>query len=213
MSFDTNYAILIGRNFEIKVDATAVPAGLSYAEVTALDTKSAMRKIFQIPITITKPQILMGPDIRYDNLRFAPGHIERRFIAVPSGASWAEIQIKSSENVNPVHFICHLTQIMPQMRHTDTERHYSAKITAEEPFVRRFKVFAGRTLEFCLAQFWSGLGVACVDVEVRFHGLGLDGTNKITVNGGQGLASFNINSTLRLEDYAPKIKIGMYNIL
>jgi tripeptidyl-peptidase II len=45
--------------------------------------------LFRIPVTITKPIILPNSKVSFDNLSFSPGHIERRFIKVPDGATFA----------------------------------------------------------------------------------------------------------------------------
>jgi tripeptidyl-peptidase-2 len=54
-----------GRTFELRVDPTALPPGLHYAEVLAVNPDQEWRgPLFRVPVTVVKPQdLLQGPDI------------------------------------------------------------------------------------------------------------------------------------------------------
>lgn len=80
--------MLLGRDFQIRVDPTLLPAGFSFAEVQAFDCSNAEKgMVFSIPVTVTKATVVeKSLDLKY---QFTPGHIERTFVAVPEGAAWA----------------------------------------------------------------------------------------------------------------------------
>ncbi|TVU28818.1 hypothetical protein EJB05_20353, partial [Eragrostis curvula] len=86
-----------GRSFNIVVNPANISSGLHYYEVYGIDYKAPWRgPIFRVPITVIKPITLSGepPLLSASNLSFRSGHIERRFINVPYGASWAEFTMQ-----------------------------------------------------------------------------------------------------------------------
>jgi tripeptidyl-peptidase-2 len=44
--------------------------------------------VFEVPVTVVKPETVHN-EISYKKQHFAAGDIQRRFINVPEGASWA----------------------------------------------------------------------------------------------------------------------------
>ena len=51
--------------------------------------------------------------VKYDTVDFTPGSIIRKFIAVPSGASFAELTIKSKNRNTTARFYTHIMQLQP----------------------------------------------------------------------------------------------------
>lgn len=71
------------------------------------------------------------------------------------------------------------TQIMPHTRYSDTEARTYASLGAHARHVMSFKLTGAATLEITLSQFWSSLGEGALDVEVAFHGVGVQGSGVI----------------------------------
>ncbi|AQK73342.1 Tripeptidyl-peptidase 2 [Zea mays] len=104
-----------GRSFNIVVNPANISSGLHYFEVYGIDYKAPWRgPIFRVPITVIKPIALLGepPLLSISNLRFQSGHIERRFINVPFGASWAEVTMRTSAFDTPRRFFLDTVQIV-----------------------------------------------------------------------------------------------------
>ncbi|AQK73356.1 Tripeptidyl-peptidase 2 [Zea mays] len=168
-----------GRSFNIVVNPANISSGLHYFEVYGIDYKAPWRgPIFRVPITVIKPIALLGepPLLSISNLRFQSGHIERRFINVPFGASWAEVTMRTSAFDTPRRFFLDTVQICPLKRPVKWE----AVVTFSSPSSKNFSfpVEGGLTLELSIAQFWSS-GIAsheptCVDFEIVLHGISID---------------------------------------
>uniref|UniRef100_A0A0E0CPF6 tripeptidyl-peptidase II n=1 Tax=Oryza meridionalis TaxID=40149 RepID=A0A0E0CPF6_9ORYZ len=168
-----------GRTFNIVVNPVNISSGLHYYEVYGIDCKAPWRgPIFRVPITVIKPIALSGepPALTLSNLSFKSGHIERRFINVPIGASWVEVTMRTSAFDTPRRFFLDTVQICPLKRPIKWE----AVVTFSSPSLKNFSfpVEDGLTLELSIAQFWSS-GIAsheptCVDFEIVFHGISVD---------------------------------------
>uniref|UniRef100_A0A0E0K3A0 tripeptidyl-peptidase II n=1 Tax=Oryza punctata TaxID=4537 RepID=A0A0E0K3A0_ORYPU len=168
-----------GRTFNIVVNPVNISSGLHYYEVYGIDCKAPWRgPIFRVPITVIKPIALSGepPALSLSNLSFKSGHIERRFINVPIGASWVEVTMRTSAFDTPRRFFLDTVQICPLKRPIKWE----AVVTFSSPSLKNFSfpVEGGLTLELSIAQFWSS-GIAsheptCVDFEIVFHGISID---------------------------------------
>ena len=115
-----------GKGFEIKLACAKLPAGCHYAEVVGTDPArpASFGELFRIPITVIKPHADLRPAstppvYTYEHVHFTPGHIERRFVVPPQGATWATVRIeakrarRSREMAGPVTFMLHTTQLLP----------------------------------------------------------------------------------------------------
>nr|CAB3450616.1 unnamed protein product [Digitaria exilis] len=104
-----------GRSFNIVVNPANISSGLHYYEVYGIDYKAPWRgPIFRVPITVIKPITLLGepPLLSISNLSFRSGHIERRFINVPFGASWVEVTMRTSAFDTPRRFFLDTVQVV-----------------------------------------------------------------------------------------------------
>ncbi|CAG8454666.1 15829_t:CDS:10 [Acaulospora morrowiae] len=208
-----------GRVFEVKVDPSQLtPGELHFAEVQGYDTTCSERgPLFKIPVVVTKPSIITnGSKITYDNWAFGPGHIERRFLKVPEGATYADVTIKFSSNshTSPARFWLHMIQLLPQRRFTNQEHEYYFALAKgsygdgngeEQIEKKRFSVRGGVTIEICLAQFWSSLGNHNVSLEFVFHGIQIannttNGGDTVYINGGDSYTRLDIVAPVRRED-------------
>ncbi|GMP24515.1 hypothetical protein CsSME_00001758 [Camellia sinensis var. sinensis] len=85
------------------------------------------------------------------------GHIERKYIKVPIGASWVEATMRTSGFDTARRFFVDTVQISPLQRPMKWE----SVITFSSPSTKSFAfpMEGGRTMELAIAQFWSsGIG-------------------------------------------------------
>ncbi|RIB23882.1 subtilase family-domain-containing protein [Gigaspora rosea] len=208
-----------GRSFDVKVDPTNLtPGGFYFAEVQGYDTTCPDRgPLFRVPITVTKPSILTnGSKLCFDKLSFGPGHIERRFIKVPDGATYASVTLKSTtiKTTSPAFFWLHMIQLLPLRRFKFQEREYIfsfakgsyGDVNGEEQIEKRnFAVCGGATMEICVAQYWSSIGNHDISLEFVFHGIqiannAISGSKTVFINGGSPFTRLDITAPVRRED-------------
>ena len=90
-----------GKGFNLKVSPSSLPPGAHYAEVAGVDAAArGVGPLFVLPVTVLMPHAdltLPGapPAAAFEGLQFNPGHIERRFVVPPRGASWATICVRA----------------------------------------------------------------------------------------------------------------------
>ncbi|KAF9901893.1 tripeptidyl-peptidase II Tpp2 [Lobosporangium transversale] len=208
------------RQFEIKVDPTQLTAGsVHFAEIQAFDSSCPARgPVFSIYVTVAKPMGLTTQSyIKFENIQFGPGHIERRLIYVPAGATHADVIIRSSSGVHvPQHaakFVVYAAQSVPHLRNDYTKQGYMIRLgkgsyaeagAEEQSEMKRFSVYSGRTLELCLAQYWDSPGAHSVTVELTFHGLQLSGSTSgprtVFINGADHITRFHVTAPIRREE-------------
>ncbi|KAG9441237.1 hypothetical protein H6P81_017091 [Aristolochia fimbriata] len=203
-----------GRSFNIVVDPTKLHDGMHYHEVYGIDCNAPWRgPLFRVPITITKPKILkvQPPIICFSGLSFVPGHIERKFLKVPLGASWVEASMRTSGFDTPRRFFVDTVQVSPLTRPIKWE----SVVTFSSPSLKSFTfpVEGGQTIELAIAQFWSsGIGsseATTVDFEIQFHGVNIN-LEKLTFDGSEApirVAAKALSSTEKLEPTAILNKI------
>ncbi|WRX16951.1 Peptidase S8/S53 domain - like 10 [Theobroma cacao] len=196
-----------GRSFNIVVDPTKLNDGLHYYEVYGIDCKAPSRgPLFRIPITITKPKVVMNrpPLISFSRMSFLPGHIERRYIEVPLGASWVEATMRTSGFDTSRRFFVDTVQICPLRRPIKWE----SVVTFSSPTAKSFAfpVVGGQTMELAIAQFWSsGMGsneATIVDFEIVFHGIGVNKT-EVVLDGSEAPIRIEAEALLASEKLAP----------
>ncbi|XP_057424626.1 tripeptidyl-peptidase 2-like isoform X1 [Lotus japonicus] len=196
-----------GRTFNILVDPTNLCDGLHYYEVYGIDCKAPWRgPLFRIPITITKPMALTNrsPQVSFSKMLFQPGHIERKYIEVPHGASWVEATINASSFDTARRFFVDAVQICPLQRPFKWRNVISFSSPAAKSFT--FRVIGGQTLELVIAQLWSsGIGsheTTNVDLEVVFHGVQVN-QEEIVLDGSEAPLRIDAEALLASEKLAP----------
>ncbi|CAI0546836.1 unnamed protein product [Linum tenue] len=196
-----------GRSFNIVVDPSKLSSGLHYYEVYGVDCKAPWRgPIFRIPITITKPMTVENrpPRVSFSKMSFLPGHIERRFIEVPLGASWVEAIVRASEFDTTRRFFIDTLQICPLQRPIKWE----SVVTFSSPGAKTFAfpVVGGQTMELAVSQFWSsGLGShegTLVDFEIAFHGIDVS-KEEIILDGSDAPVRIDAEALLASEKLSP----------
>lgn len=202
-----NYVVMNsgGRDFQVFVDPSGLSPGFHYGEIQAFDSTSVEKgPVFKIPVSITKPSPIVDNRLKFESL-YGPGVIDRHFINVPDGATWAELSIVANGPRSPGKFVAHLTQLLPHKKHTKTEQMWYLNLHGTDPIPSKtFAVTGGFTLELCTAQFWSSLGAFKVQVELVFHGIKLS-----PVHISNGFGQLECTASLGNEDFSPSITFGM----
>ncbi|XP_027189528.1 tripeptidyl-peptidase 2 isoform X2 [Cicer arietinum] len=196
-----------GRTFNIVVDPTNLSDGLHYYEVYGIDCKAPWRgPLFRIPITITKPMAVINrpPQVSFSEMLFQPGHIERKYIEVPHGASWVEATMNISSFDTPRRFFVDTIQICPLQRPLKWRSVVNFSSPAAKSFT--FRVVGGQTLELVIAQFWSsGIGsheTTNVDLKIVFHGIKVS-QEEIVLDGSDAPVRVDAEALLASEKLAP----------
>jgi len=201
-----------GRTFEVRVDAQQLSAGLHSATISGYDSDTPGRKLFDVPVTVAKPIIPDGPTMQLTPLQLSKGKVDRRFIAVPEGATWAELRLRSIKHETPgasVRCWVHAVQLEPQQRLNDAEHAYVLALNEGEPISKKMKVKGGMTMELCLAQFFTNAGGFTLEADIEFHGITVSrmvsGRDELTIVGGEGIAKLECLSSLRIETLKPTV--------
>ncbi|KAL5708116.1 tripeptidyl-peptidase II [Ranunculus cassubicifolius] len=196
-----------GRTFNIVVDPTNLPDGLHYHEVYGVDCKAPWRgPLFRVPITITKPIVIedRSPRVTFTGMSFLPGHIERRFVQVPHGATWVEATMQTSGFDTARRFFVDTVQICPLRRPMKWESVVTFSSPSSKSFA--FPVEGGRTIELAVAQFWSsGIGsqeTTIVDFQIDFHGISIN-EKAIVLDGSDAPVRIDAKALLSSEKLDP----------
>jgi tripeptidyl-peptidase-2 len=241
-----------GRSFEVEVDPTGLPQGLHYAEIQGFDGVDEWRgPLFRIPVTVIKPLALAvlpgailapslassasnsttvyemhGAVVDLGNESFVPGKEMRRFVGVPSGATWAELTLKArgeDRTSTPKSYMVRATALLPHTRYSDSEfRTFTSQLPPQGESTSTFAVTSNTTLEITIAQFWSSLGDSTLDIELIFHGIdiktnsgsgnGSSGANGVVIDGAGGSVKVIARAPFRREKIKPSAKLDTVRI-
>ena len=194
-----------GKGFDLVVDPATLPEGEAhFCEILGCDANQPhLGPLFRFPVTVIKPRKVSPGDFKLSmpQRTYMPGTLDRHFVAVPEGATWAELTFKTREVEGSHTLVLHALQVLastpPTGRNkTEIERHIRLK-----PFssiTERVPVVAGVTVELCLCKWWASLGGVEVDVDLVFHGIVV--SSKSLFIGGHEPAELELAATLRAED-------------
>ncbi|EMR08359.1 hypothetical protein PNEG_03199 [Pneumocystis murina B123] len=207
-----NYLLLnaTGRVFDVQVDPVVLSSGFHYAEIIAYDTIVPKRKIFTIPVSVCKPELILKSLISWKNILLASGYIERKFIRVPDTSNWAELRVRTKKIDTCIKIFIHFTQLVQNLRLKDTEHKFFLKLHQNELILKQFVVIPGTTMEVCFANFWSSIASGEIDVELEFHGLKLS-SNKVNLmfsENSQSIKRIEVINTLAPEIFEPTLKLN-----
>lgn len=196
--------------FNVSVDTTGLHEGVAHhAEILGYESPSTDGEVgqplFRVPICVMKPTAVDisgagAPEFVCGSpgtLQMAPGAIHRHFIAVPAGATWAEVTVTMDSYTglggDRRMLYMHALQLVPHMPFSLTEHKPRWFASDGSTKVHKFKVWGGRTLELTLAQFWSSLGSGLAGLSVTFHGL-TTSTNDLVLDGAQSIARVDVTA-------------------
>jgi len=201
------------RNFIISVDPTGLEPGIHSAYITAHDSTCPEKgKLFEIPIHVIRTEQLsdgLKPQVSH-KVMFKPGEIQRHFLDIPSGATWATLKIKNLSNVDTGKFVVHTIQLVNKMMVRTLEHRKMISLVqdgeAEFNVAVRTNNCASQVIEFCLAKYWDDLGSLDIQYSVHFRGV-LPSQSTIMMHGGEGIHRLDLKSDLSYEDIHPEIKL------
>lgn len=138
----------------VQVDPSGLAPGVHYASVRAFDSARPDKgALFSVPVTVVVAEPVADTDasVVYAGQRFAPGTVQRRFVAVPRDATWAVVRIAldSRDGVAAApanaRFVLHAVQTLPQLSCKSSEFHKMIDLyeTAEAPLVFAVRVSPG----------------------------------------------------------------------
>nr|CAH0110775.1 unnamed protein product [Daphnia galeata] len=206
--FDLMY---MARGFSVKVDPTGLSSGVHYTSIKAYDSSCPEKgAVFEVPITVVKPETVHN-ETSYNKQHFAAGDIQRRFINVPEGASWAVLTI-NLENLeaeaNNARFIVHAVQLVPELNCKAGMEFYKLIDLHEHPNAPlAFAVKGGRVMELCMTKWWASLGTVKISYSVSFRGVTNNNGGAVSMHAGQGILRVDLKSSLANEEIAPVVTL------
>ncbi|MDA1194094.1 MAG: S8 family serine peptidase [Planctomycetota bacterium] len=163
-----------GTRFEVRVDPRTLEAGQAhFGWIHARDVDRPERgPVFSVPVTVVKPGAVDADSWRWsERLAMQAGTLERRFFAVPPGATWADLRLRTAAADAGRLLVVQAVQLLPGQTPKENEYEQYIRLDPNESSVHSFKVQGGRTLELVLAQYWSSLGSGVFEAELAFHGI------------------------------------------
>lgn len=197
-----------GRSIRVLVDPRDLPPGAHFAEIVGTDLADPERgPIFRIPVTVIRPLTLPADNPTFgETLSFRPGEIQRRFFAVPDGATWADIVVRGLHQETDRRLVLHTLQLDPGLQYDLNESQLYSWVGPGEDVVRSIPVIGGRTLEVTLAQYWSSLGQAEFSYEITFHGL-RPSDEQLFLDGAFPTRRTRITAAIGDESIAPSARV------
>lgn len=193
-----------GRSFKIEVDPTRLSPGVHTAEVRGFDSNNRERgPLFHLPVTVIRPSGVEGDlPIWKKTVQLQPGALDRNFVAVPSGATWADLAVRAVETESVSRLVVHALHQLPKVSFRDSEFKQYIDVRPRSETIRSFKVDENRTLELCFGQYWSSLGEGSYEFELAFHGV-VPSDPKLQLDGAELAARVDISTPLRSESVEP----------
>ena len=193
-----------GQRFEVLVRPESLSEGVHYAEIRGFDAARPGRgPIFRLPITVIRPRETHdAAQAISETIDFHPGQVARRFVAVPHGATWADLRLQLIDSDRPRRFMLHTVERPRGVSLHDNQPRKFLTLHPGRAAVESFPVEAGRTLEVCLAQYWSSLGASHVQCHLAFHGLE-PSDETLVIGPGEAPAPVSVTATLRQERLRP----------
>ena len=160
---------------------------MHYTEVVGYDADQPERgPVFRVPITVLKGEAVdtTEPVHWSEKLTLTPGHIDRNFLEVPQGATWADVVFCTGEMDGTRRIVMHTVQEVPGQTFSEGGTRQYITVRGQSTQVQSFSVTGGHTMELAIAQFWSSLGQTEVQVDVTFHGIYPD-SRKLHIDAGK----------------------------
>ncbi len=193
-----------GQSFEVKVDPTGLEPGAHYAEIQAVDSANPSRgPIAKVPITVLRAMQAETSSVS-ETLSFKPGQIERRFLHAPQGATWADVSLKLvGDQPDSQRFLLHTVQLVDGASFEEHSQRKFLSLSPGNQAVQSIPIVGGRTLEVCLAQYWSSLGESEVEWSLTFHGID-SSEDHLTLSPSRPVARIDLSAPLQDEGIAPR---------
>uniref|UniRef100_UPI00398F64E6 tripeptidyl-peptidase 2-like n=1 Tax=Pristiophorus japonicus TaxID=55135 RepID=UPI00398F64E6 len=198
------------RQVTVRVDARGLKEGPHYTEVLGYDTTApGAGPVFRIPVTVIVPSSVNAAcdyKLEEKNVHFKPGEIRRHFIEVPQGATWAEISLTSKSEDKTSEFVVHAIQLQKQKAFRVHEFYRHLHLSEKASAVDAFAVHEEKTIEICIAHWWSSLGHADIDYVISFHGLKCN-SDTLHIHASEGVVRFDTTASLKYEEISPVLTL------
>lgn len=228
-----------GRGFNIIVNPTRLAPGLHTATVIAYQdpTSTSINEdgdgegtLFEVCITVTKPE---GNMISLNNgvaLKLEPGIIQRSFLTPPRGATWCDIIITDRRNntnlinsnsyspteggnddVDNRMIVVHLLQLASKEPYSKYEKQQYLRLRPGQVKTTSISLLPNNTssLEVCIGQFWSSPGETSIQLQVDFRGVDVN-PNQILAGGLGEYPMIKFNANLKAEEVEPIAKLNIW---
>uniref|UniRef100_A0AAJ7WJH1 Tripeptidyl-peptidase 2-like n=1 Tax=Petromyzon marinus TaxID=7757 RepID=A0AAJ7WJH1_PETMA len=198
------------RHVSLQVDPRGLPEGLHHTELCAYNIASPqMGPLVRFPITVIVPT-RVTQESQYERLWsgvvFKPGQLQRHFLEVPHGATWAELSLSSLSGDCTSRFVLHAVQLRRLRAFRSHEFYRCCTLPSRGSVLEHFPVLEGRTLELCVARWWASLGHVEVDYRLSFHGL-RPSPSVLHMVASDGVMRVDVVSPLRYEELSPSVSL------
>ena len=193
------------RNFSIKTNPQSLTTGMHFTEVTGYDAEHPERgPVFRVPITVLKgEQIETSKNTHWSKkITLNPGYIDRNFLQVPNGATWADVTFTTGDMDGLRRIVMHTVQEIPGQSFSESGTREYITMRDNDTQVQSFEVTGGRTIELAIAQFWSSLGKTELTVNATFHGIKPD-SHSLHIDAARLVTQVDITAPLGTEAVDP----------
>ena len=160
-----------GGKFGVFIDATKLEPGLHTTEIIGKHAEQQEQgALFRVPVTVTVPEKLKESQFS-TKFKSTAGGLQRVFLTPPIGSRYAELKLKSIDNTGSSFFYVHNVQLVPGESFEAHESKSTTALKTDEEYIKGFAVVPDRTLEVCIAQYWSSLGESNLELTVEFDGV------------------------------------------
>jgi tripeptidyl-peptidase-2 len=194
----------LGRLFNIRVDPSKLESGLHATWIEGRLPDG--RPVFKVPVTVGKPTLPAASTRTCTT--FSPGQLQRQYIAVPAGATWAEVTVKATGRDTPCQFWLHAVQLTDLTRLGGAEMQSVYALTSGEPQSKMFSVRGGVTMELVATQAWNTAGKTDIEMVVDFHGLSFTSGPQLHLT-SEEIQRIELASSIRPESIQPSIKFDV----
>ncbi|XP_055535925.1 tripeptidyl-peptidase 2 [Wyeomyia smithii] len=198
------------RTIIVKVDPTGLIAGVHKASIKAFDSSCVDKGVlFEIPITVVQPIVVDPTTLEYtcsEAIICKPNTILRNFFLVPKYATWAVLEMISTDTNNSVggKFLIHTMQILPMKYCKALETQKILPVNSVATTVYPFKCLGDNILEVCIAKYWSNFGCVPLKYSLKFHGI--SPLNGNVMHSASGIHRIDL-TTLSTEEVLPSVSL------
>ncbi len=194
-----------GRNFSIETNPQSLTHGMHFTEVIGYDADHPERgPVFRVPITVLKGEPIDTSEAVHwsKKITLNPGYIDRNFLQVPIGATWANAAFHTSGIDGTRRIVMHTVQEIPGQSFSESGTRQYITMRDKDTQVQSFSVVGGRMIELAIAQYWSSLGKTELTVDLTFHSI-KPNNSSLHLDASQLVTQVDITAPLGNESVAP----------
>ncbi|CAF4672915.1 unnamed protein product [Rotaria sp. Silwood1] len=188
------------RTFDIRIDPSHLKEDqVHFTELQAFDTNQINAgPLARFPVTIIKPLSVNSQthSLNFHDQTFKAGQIRRHFLQVPSGANIAAFKITNHSSDISAQINLHFIQLESGRSFRLTEFEKLIRLSPHSTFQCYFNVQDKRTLELCLARWWSSLAIIETSYSIEFHSIFISPSISIHLRSSQSYERFVLENRL-----------------